>query len=273
MKRFKFLFIAVAVLGLTACSDDDDGPSVAVLESFTIDLSTENEVPAVPGRSETGTAQIDILENNTLRFTITVNNLDGDDTLTAAHIHTGDLVSTGGIIVGLVNGTDISFNGNRASGTVEVTDAEIASIQGADVYVNVHSQNVPAGLVRGQVDKTIEFARNVFISPANEVPAVTGRNESGFAYLRLDSDNNLYYRVVVNNLDPTDAITMGHIHLGAADENGDVAINLGITSANLDTSLNLALSTLEANSLTTPTYVNIHSQQVTSGLLRGQVTE
>jgi hypothetical protein len=90
------------------------------------------------------------------------------------------------------------------------------------VYLNVHSTNAPSGLVRSQLDQEVVFSKNVALSPANEVPAVNGRFEKGFAYIRVNSDKEMFYKIVVDNLDPTDQIVAAHIHKGDATENGDV---------------------------------------------------
>jgi hypothetical protein len=272
MKTLKFTIFLFLTISLVSCGSDDDGPTVLVLETFTLNLSVENEIPAVPGRTETGTAVITIFDNNTLGFTITVNNLDAADALTAAHIHSGDLVSSGDVIIGLVNGTDISFNGNSANGTIAVTDAQIASIQGNNVYLNVHSTNVPSGLVRAQLDQTITFSKNVVLSPANEVPVVTGRFETGWAIIRVNSDNDMYYRIIIENLSATDAITMAHIHKGDATENGEVRKALDITELNTSKTLTLTVDELDLITQLS-SYINVHSTEVGSGLLRGQLVE
>ena len=94
-------------------------------------------------------------------------------------------MSTGDVEITLVDGTDITFSGNTASGTITLTAAEITTLQGSDVYVNVHSTESPAGLVRGQIDQTIDNAYNVALSPSNAVPPIVGRSEEGNAYFRL----------------------------------------------------------------------------------------
>lgn len=281
MKNLKLILLLTISAFVFSCSSDDDTapvaptPATVIVETFNLTLSTENEIPAVPGRFETGTATLTIFDNNTLEFTITVNNLNTTDTLTAAHLHSGGLVETGSIIVGLVNGTDISFNGNTVTGTIAVTDAQINTIRGANVYLNVHSTLVPSGLVRSQLDQAVFFSKNISLSPANEVPAVAGRFESGVAYIRVTEDDKLYYRVDVDNLATTDAITMGHIHTGTATQNGSVLVDLGIAGeADLGVAKMLTLTVAERLSITgTSSYVNIHSTEVASGLLRGQMVD
>ena len=282
MKRIGNLVkgISMALLvAFTASCDDDDVKSVvtpepvAVVSEFAVNLNTKNEIPTVVGRDETGVANFTLLADNTLSFSIEINNLSASDNLLAAHIHTGDVVSTGDVVVGLVTpDSGVSFDGNTAEGSVQLTAEQVSLLSTAALYVNIHSMEVAPGLVRGQVNENIDAAYNVALSTANEVPAVENRTETGEAFLRVIGDK-LYYRVVVDELAASDSITMGHLHQASAGENGDVFVNLGITSnaeLNITKELDLTVEQLQTlNNL--PSYVNIHSEQVASGLVRGQV--
>ena len=172
----------------------------------------------------------------------------------------------------MVDGSSISFQGNQAIGSIQLTETEVAALLGGDVYVNVHSADSPAGLVRGQLDKQVNNAFNVVLSPGNEIPAITGRNDSGMAIIRIVGEE-VYYKVTVADLEATDAITAGHIHEGEATENGTVFQNLEITDASqLDVTKTI---TLDENKLAKlkedPLYVNIHSTEHPDGLMRGQI--
>lgn len=282
MKRIGNLVkgISMALLvAFTASCDDDDVKSVvtpepvAVVSEFAVNLNTKNEIPTVVGRNETGVANFTLLADNTLSFSIEINNLSASDNLLAAHIHTGDVVSTGDVVVGLVTpDSGVSFDGNTAEGSVQLTAEQVSLLSAAALYVNIHSMEVAPGLVRGQVNENIDAAYNVALSTANEVSAVENRTETGEAFLRVIGDK-LYYRVVVDELAASDSITMGHLHQASAGENGDVFVNLGITSnaeLNITKELDLTVEQLQTlNNL--PSYVNIHSEQVASGLVRGQV--
>lgn len=274
--------ISVALLvAFTASCDDDDAKSVvtpapvtaAVVSEFAVNLNTQNEIPTVVGRSETGVANFSLLADNTLNFSIEISNLSVSDNLVAAHIHAGDVVSTGDVVIGLVTpDSGVSFDGNTATGSVQLTTEQASLLNTADLYINVHSMQVAPGLLRGQVNQNIDAAYNVALSTANEVPAVENRTEAGEAFLRVVG-NKLYYRVGVEGLAASDNITMGHLHQAAAGQNGGVFVNLEITSnaeLNITKALDLTSEQLQTlNNL--PSYVNIHSEQVASGLVRGQV--
>jgi hypothetical protein len=272
MKKGIFLLLSIGLLFTVGCNNDDDTIAKTLLQAFDVALNTSNSIPAVTGRNETGNITMNLFDDNSLEFTITINNLAITDELIASHVHNGDVVSTGGIEITLVDAIDITYSGNTASGTVMLTAGQISSLQGDDVYVNVHSTEFPSGLVRGQIDKTISNAYNVALSPLNEVPPVMGRSEEGNAYFRLVG-SDMYYKVVVTDLDATDAIIGGHIHEGSSTENGGVLIDLRITdNTQLDITKNITLSSVELDKVKNDElYVNIHSGKEPAGLLRGQI--
>lgn len=270
IKFFTFLILLLSIT-LWSCGDDDNDSGV--IESYNVELSSQYEVAHLSDRAETGLATIRILDNNTLEFSIIVNDLSSSDALTAAHIHTGDVLSNGGVVAALVDGSSIAFNGNSASGTIEVTNEQIVDIHNGDVYVNVHSTEVPAGLVRGQIGMNIEFAGNVMLSPDNEIPAITGRNETGMAFVRIVGDK-IYYMVSVTDLAASDMITSGHIHEGSSTEIGEIVVDLNLTEADLGTVKSLDLTATEKDGvINNSSYVNIHSEEEGSGLLRGQLVD
>jgi len=269
--KFFYLLFSFGLL-LTVGCNDDDSTNKTLLQVADVPLNSSNSIPAVTGRNETGIATMNLFDDNSLDFIITINNLSSTDELSIAHVHKGDPVSTGSIEITLVDGTDITFSGNIASGTINLTADQISILLGSDVYVNVHSIESPSGLVRGQIDKAIDNAYNVALSPSNAVPPIMGRSEEGNAYFRLDG-STMYFKVSVSNLDATDAISAGHIHEGSSTVNGGVLISLDITDVTqLDVTKIITLSSVELDKINNDElYVNIHSNQQVSGLLRGQI--
>lgn len=261
LKSLLCILGAVGLLTLTSCD------KTKLVQSFNIALKAEYTIPTNTG-GETGTITMDLYDDNTLEYTITVNNMNAADVLTKAHVHAGDVVSTGSSAITFFDG---AVTGNTTTGIITLTDADIATLTGADVYVNVHSQMSTSGLVRGQIDKIIDHAYNVDLSPSNEVPAVTGRAETGNGYFRIIG-STMHFRTQVNNLNATDSITKAHFHAGAAGANGSSYINLDLVTDQLDISKTLELTTDQLNqAIADPTYVNVHSVEQPSGLLRGQI--
>ena len=273
ISKLTFIGIILSLSFAMSCGDDDGaGAGPIQIQAFDIDLSSSNSIPTVSGRNETGNTTMNLFDDNSLEFTITINNLSSTDQLNAAHVHSGDPVSAGGVEIPLVDGTDITFSGNTASGTITLTADQISTLLGSDVYVNVHSTEIPSGLVRGQIDKSIDNAYNVALSPSNAVPPIVGRSEEGNAHFRLVG-STMYFKVSMSNLDPSDAIIAGHIHEGSSTENGGVLISLDITDeAQLGVTKSVTLSSDELAKMNNDElYVNIHSTDQPSGLLRGQI--
>lgn len=90
-----------------ACKKNKTAPPAATLvKQWQLTLNTAFENPAPAGRTETGTATVELYDDNSLKYQITVNSLAAGDALTAAHIHWGDPVTNGPVIVNLPTATD-----------------------------------------------------------------------------------------------------------------------------------------------------------------------
>ncbi len=258
---------------LFSCKKDkDDGPKVTVVKEWTLPLSAKNENPAPAGRNETGTFVLRIMSDNSVQYNVTVTGLAGGDALTAAHIHTGNPGVNGGVILNFAP----TFAGGSASGSVaNVRPTLLDSLNNgiAELYVNVHSTQVPSGLVRSQINSTIQWAQDVALSGANEVPAVT-TTATGTARFRLTSDGKLFYVVNVTGLTAGDGnLTAAHIHNGAAGANGSVLILLASGAADFGVDKQVQLTDVQKTAVdgTGALYVNAHSTIFPAGIVRGQI--
>ena len=255
-----------------SCKKDKDGPSIKTVKEWTLPLSAKNENPAPTGRTETGTFVLRIMSDNSVQYNITVNNLAAGDALTAAHIHTGNPGVNGGVILNFAP----TFTGGSASGSVaNVRQTLLDSLTGgtAELYVNVHSTQVGSGLVRSQINSTIQWAQDIVLSGANEVPAVT-TTATGIARFRLTSDGKLFYVVNVTGLGAGDGtLTAAHIHNGAVGANGSVLIGLATSAADFGVDKQRQLTDVEKAGIdgTGSLYVNAHSSIYTGGIVRGQI--
>lgn len=262
----------LSLVTLISCEDDDDPPAATVVKEWTVPLSAKFENPAPAGRNETGTATIQLLSDNSIKYSINVVGLAATDALTAAHIHTGDPVTNGPV----VQGFDPVFSGSTATGTItNIRSTFVDSLKdnANQLYFNVHSTQVGSGLVRGQMNVGIDFAADVPLSPANEVstiPVVT--TATGLALLRLATDKNLYSKITISNLEPTDALKFAHIHKAAAGANGPVIIDLAANAADFGISKMILLTDALVTSVKTEqVYVNAHSNTWPAGIVRGQI--
>lgn len=115
----------------------------------------------------------------------------------------------------------------------------------------------------------------VALSAANENPQPAGRTETGSASVKIFSDNSVTVDVTVNGLASGDNITAGHFHVGDPVTNGGVVVDLSptITGSTIKSKLtNLRTSFLDTlMNGTADIYLNFHSSQAPSGIIRGQV--
>lgn len=274
MKKNLFLFVMIAsALCINSCKKSSTPASI--LKTWTgVVLSTKNENPSPAGRTETGTVDIQLYSDNTVHYSATINNLLAGDAITAGHIHVGDPVSNGPIIVPFTVSFVTSGTTSTSSGTTSISSTLADSLlnQPISIYVNFHSTAFPGGLVRAQLDKTIDFAYDVAMVGAQENPAVV-TTATGRATFRIMTDKSMYSKVTVTGLEANDTLTAAHIHQAATGVNGGVIqffcandTDFGITKYYTGLSDALILSIK-----TDPVYANAHSKRHLSGIIRGQI--
>jgi hypothetical protein len=140
-------------------------------------------------------------------------------------------------------------------------------------------------------DETITFIAT--LSPANEVPAVTGAEATGGGtatiVLHVDrgvgndiTDASADFQVALGNFPPGTSLTGAHVHRGTAGDNGDIVVNTGLTPGevqlttgagafsemNVDVAAGLA-EQIVANP--SQFYFNVHSATNPNGVARGQL--
>ena len=269
--KIQFLLAtAFAATMFVSCSKKDDMTVKAeVTASWSVTLNAKNEIPAVANRSETGTAIIKLYSNNELEFDISVPNLVSGDMIQAAHLHTGDAASNGGVVVDL-KGT---IQQNKTMGKVAVRASFADSLKNgmAQIYVNVHSMQVPSGIVRGQVNDNIVWAADISLSGSNEVPAVSTTTR-GTSFLRIGTSGKLYSGFNFPTIESGDMLMAAHIHVGASGVNGPVLLGLAGSTADFAATKVFELSAaLRTSILNDALYVNVHSMLYASGAVRGQI--
>lgn len=261
--------IALSVLAIS-CKKNDSAPAATMVKEITVSLAAANENPQPAGRAETGSASIKIFSDKSVTVDVTVTGLTAGDNITAGHFHVGDPVTNGGVVVDL-NPTITGSTIKSKLLNVRSTFLDTLMNGTADIYLNFHSTQAPSGIIRGQVFNGVTFASSVALSGANEVPAVT-TTATGMALLRITADNKLYSKITVTNVEAGDALTAGHIHTGAAGTNGGVILGLCASAADFGvtkifTPTAAILTSIKADAL----YVNVHSNNRASGIVRGQI--
>jgi hypothetical protein len=254
-------------LFIVACTKSKSNPAPSLLQQWDVLLNAKFENPAPSGRTETGTGTLKLYSDNTMKYNITVTGLAASDNLTAAHIHWGDALTNGPVILNF----SPSFYSGVASGEVTVRSTLADSIKTGDVYLNVHTTQLPGGLARGQLSDPVDFAADVAMSGANEVSAVN-TTATGTALLRLTTGKKLYSKITIINLEANDTLTAAHIHGAAAGVNGSVLQPLCGSSADFGVVKTVVLSDANVTALkTAAVYVNAHSKLHPGGIIRGQI--
>jgi CHRD domain len=133
-------------------SNGSEGAPIAV---FNTQLRAENEPNNASTSASKGHAQVKILADKTVEFTLFVNNKDAE-AMTRAHIHRGAVGVNGPIHWDfheppdpVVVGDHIMLRGVARPRAAASPDDLLANP--AQYYVNVHSQRIPGGFVRGQL--------------------------------------------------------------------------------------------------------------------------
>ena len=147
----------VAILGLTAgCptqpgNGNDNGNSDGTT-SFVATLDGVQEAPPTPTEG-TGQGTFTLnAEQTELSYDITASGLTG--LVTAAHFHRAPRGTAGDIVFPITD----RVTENEGQVTImgvwpELTAANVADLLAGNLYVNLHTQQNPAGEIRGQVEQ------------------------------------------------------------------------------------------------------------------------
>jgi hypothetical protein len=181
------------------------------------------------------------------------------------HLHAGTAGVSGGVVLNLLP----LVKGNVISGTVTVTKAILAAINSNAIYINVHTANFTGGEMRGQVyyESDLHFA-SVMRGGANAVPVNTSTGSGLGSFVLNYAGTKLEYKVLVTGL--TGAITLAHLHYGAAGVSGGIAYPLAYTGNTLAGTLTVSAAFLDSL-YSGNVYVNIHTAANGGGEIRGQV--
>lgn len=262
------LLLILTIFVTEACKHDDGVLPTTVKKWDALELKSIYEVPAPVGRTEEGDLTMELLSDNSLKYEFHIHNLTPGDAITGAHIHLGNAGEAGSVIINL----NPTVTGSAGSGIVkDLRPGLIDTLQTKPVYFNAHSTQVPAGLVRVQIDQKVDFAMDVALSGNNEVPAVT-TTATGVCILRITEDKTLYSKISVSNIETNDTIRVAHIHRAAAGANGPVRVTLASSIADFGVMKTATLVDSIYNMIKTEAmYVNAHSKLRGSGLIRGQI--
>ncbi|PAP75276.1 CHRD domain-containing protein [Rubrivirga marina] len=241
--------------------------------SFNALLRGQNEVPPVETDAKGGVTAV--LDGTTLTVTGRFVGLSG--AYAASHIHAGAAGANGPVVQALAPAVDADMRGGTfeaSANTFTVRPTFADSIRAGLAYVNVHSAEVPSGEIRGQLGTqthTLPFS----LSGDNEVPPVA-TDATGSGSVRLDGAT---VTVTGSFSGLSGAYAASHIHAGAAGANGPVvqalapAVDADMRGGTFEASANtFTVRPTFADSIRAGlAYVNVHSAEVPSGEIRGQI--
>ena len=156
-RRASFAFLTTLLLvvtwGLTAANAPSALAKGTAGKTLVAQLSGDQEVPPVTTRAH-GTAHLRVSKDgSTVSYKVLVNKPSSP--VVAAHIHRAPEGTNGPVVVSLFPGDDLKVNRNLTmfSGTFPMSAYPdlVADADAGLLYVNVHTQGVPSGEVRGQL--------------------------------------------------------------------------------------------------------------------------
>lgn len=268
----KFTLAICSILVFAACNKDETTPQTptpTVVKEYSIRMSAANEIPANT-RLETSTASLKIFSDNSVTLSSTFSNFTAGDTIKLAHIHVGDAVNNGPVVLPF---TIVATGANVEAKATGVRQTLIDSLKNnvTNFYANIHSAQLPGGLARGQVGINVLQAYTVNLSGLNEpVPVTT--TATGVAIVRINEDNSLISKITISNMETADTLRFAHIHFGATGINGPVITNLADTRNDFNNTQTRTIRASLSDTIATRTvYVNVHSNFSPGGKLRGQI--
>jgi hypothetical protein len=136
-----FAAVAAVAFGTAGCSTmaGDDGQA----NSSVRQLSGAQQVPPVKTEAS-AQSTISVAPDKSVSGMLLVSRIDA----TAAHIHQGAKGTNGPVVVPLTKTSDTTF---VVPQDTKLTDAQYASYQAGNLYINVHSAAHPGGEVRAQL--------------------------------------------------------------------------------------------------------------------------
>ncbi|MDZ4698808.1 MAG: CHRD domain-containing protein [Rhodothermales bacterium] len=261
-------------------------PGAANATLYRAMLSGGSQSPGVLSR---GTGVIDaILEDTTLTVSGTFSGLETDFNVAVAggaHLHNGLAGQGGGIAIGLTVTLDGDNRGGQfeaANNTFALTPEQVASLSARALYMNIHTLGNPGGELRGQMVSAAAETFKSVLSGSGQMPGNTSLGR-GMIVAELEG-TTLTVSGALSGLasDFNPNVAGGaHLHAGMAGQNGSIEVGLvatigddnrSVTFAAADNTFEIAPEQAEAIRLR-GIYTNIHTVDLPSGELRGQMID
>jgi CHRD domain/Secretion system C-terminal sorting domain len=230
----------------------------------TAQLNGSQEAPTPVVTKGKGLMIMTIEENGTMVINAVFDSLSGS--ITGCHFHKGIKGVSGGVVQNLLTG----IKNNRLYITLTAAQAALLlpAILKDSIYLNVHTAANSGGEIRGQlrVERATHYTSRMLGS--KQIPAVTTTAFGAASFFLSQNNTKLEYKIVVNGL--SGAITVAHLHYGAANRSGNPAFTLTGTGNVLTGVLDVTAAFID--SLTAGNvYANIHTAANPTGEIRGQM--
>lgn len=319
MKRennFRAIWAVFCLLTLAAMFTSVQAETV----TMNLTLSPLNEVPPITNLTAAGSFQLtlEVTRDSTGAITggkvsvVGFANFPGALVITGLHIHEGSNTVNDSIRFdsGISPGNPVMLAtgvGGIALRELSATDAAttitlLTKLRNTptNFYLNLHTTANPGGAIRSQLIRWDEFhANTITMSPAQEVPPVTGLNATATAAIIVNptrnasgqviGGSNVTFNIAYDGFPANTTFTGLHIHEADAGATGNVRFDTEISPTNPLVSptgkgtINITVSlsvfdrvgpTALGRMLANPAgfYVNLHTTVNPSGAVRGQLT-
>lgn len=267
-QRLPRLLLCLALIGIMAAIGARAQESF-IATHFAV-LDGASEMPAV---DNAGTGLVIMKFDqaaSSLEYRITVA-LPPGDSLTAAHFHRG-VPGQNGSPIHVIKFPDGQWT---ATGTwTSISADDMQALLAGGIYVNVHTNTNPNGQLRAQVAPIPNLSAQE-LSPAMEVPAVSGSNGTGKCGVWLDPTfTRAFYHLEWDSLSA--APVGAHFHRASKGANGPVVKAIALPSSPANSGIADGVwEGLTADDITDLRsgrfYVNIHTSNNPNGEIRGQI--
>lgn len=279
---------------------------------YRVNLSSLNEVPAITGDPSTAVATLLVhvtrdasgqIVSGAVDFK-SVYKLAVSSNLTAMHIHRGAATANGPVVIDSTLPAPVAdaTTGTLAlQGPVLPTNANaLAALRDlvadpSGFYLNMHTTRNPGGEMRGQLMKAERLVLMTFMSPENEVPAITGSTAKAICAINVIASRSasgapisaeVTFDANYSGFPDGTNFTGFHIHNGPAGVNAGVVINTGLSGqvpanaagGNLryevqidPANVNQAAAVAGLFNAPSQYYVNVHTTVSPGGAARGQL--